>query len=297
MRNPDLTICIPTSDRPAWLQELIETLDAMRTEVIREIIVSNDGRSELSIRDATTPVRILTGPRRGPAANRNRLLHAAETDWILFIDDDCLPTPSWIPGMVKAIVSDAERHDAFEGRTTLESPRRSALDRAIANEGGGKFLTCNMAVFRPAALAIGGFDAVAFADPACEDIDFCMRLGRDRVAFVRDALVHHRLIEDSVWGPARRIRLLRCNFELLSRHRAVWERAYAPIVKRQGVETQATDRAVALYLIFWVAAHFWAAVKFKASPSKYVRGLVAWSAATIVAVARFTPTVLTGRIH
>src|SRR5688500_16589114 len=98
MSEIQFSVVIPTYHRndllARCLRQLVpgrQTLDASRYEVI----VTDDGRdttAEAMIRDQFSFVRWVRGPQRGPAANRNNGVKHARGEWVVFTDDDCVPT-------------------------------------------------------------------------------------------------------------------------------------------------------------------------------------------------------------
>lgn len=173
--KPDFTVFIPTCERPALLARCLTALPASA-----RVIVSDDS-------SAPDP-RWLAGPRRGPAANRNHAARAAATDWIAFIDDDCIPQPGWLD----ALASAAENADVIEGRTRAPGTTDSPFEEHVENEHGGQLWSCNLAVRRDVFERLGGFDE-DFAEAGGEDMEFAWRVRRAglRVRFAPDALVHH----------------------------------------------------------------------------------------------------------
>jgi glycosyltransferase involved in cell wall biosynthesis len=107
---PLLSVIVPTCHRS---EDLAVCLDALRPQEQKnpcptpssieparwrdfsyEVIVTDDGSrsiAEALIRDVYPWVRWYPGPRRGPAANRNSGARKAEGEWVLFLDDDCVP--------------------------------------------------------------------------------------------------------------------------------------------------------------------------------------------------------------
>src|SRR5260370_5877800 len=64
-----------------------------------EVIVTDDGTlttAEALIREGFPWAKWFEGPHRGPAANRNYGASQAKGDWLLFIDDDCIPGTGWL---------------------------------------------------------------------------------------------------------------------------------------------------------------------------------------------------------
>lgn len=130
----------------------------------------------------------LLGPQRGPAANRNHGACLSTGDWIVFIDDDCLPQPGWI----EAYATLANQFDLLEGQTSATGVRTRVDEECPVNEIGGLLWSCNFAIRRDAFLALSGFNE-GFPAPAMEDVEFNLRVnnaGYSRT-FVSDALVLH----------------------------------------------------------------------------------------------------------
>jgi len=104
-----ISVVIPTCDRPETLRVVMDRLapGAQRLDAAQyEIIVSDDGRRIPAAQTlgASHPwARVVQGPRRGPAANRNAGAAAARGDWIAFTDDDTEPSAHWLSAFVAAI--------------------------------------------------------------------------------------------------------------------------------------------------------------------------------------------------
>lgn len=157
-----------------------------------EVIVSDDGVREpaLDWMRASHPwARVVAGPRRGPAANRNAGAAAARGEWIAFTDDDTEPATEWLSAFAAATGDGA---DIYEGRTTCDGGFGSPLYYAPVNETGGWLWSCNFLVAAVAFRSVGGFDE-GFCFPNAEDQDLRDRM-RDAgfaTRFVREALVNH----------------------------------------------------------------------------------------------------------
>jgi len=194
--RPLISVVVPTRDRPELLGRCLDrlapgsqSLDAHRYEVV----VSDDGepgRAAATLARTHPWARVVAGPRRGPAANRNAGAAAARGEWIAFTDDDTEPSPQWLGAFVSA--SERDPLDVYEGRTTCEGGFGSPLYHAPVNETGGKLWSCNFLVRAAAFAAVGGFDE-AFVFPHMEDQDLRLRLEAAgcRIRFVRDAVVNH----------------------------------------------------------------------------------------------------------
>jgi GT2 family glycosyltransferase len=130
----------------------------------------------------------------GPAANRNAGARHARGEWLVFVDDDCLPDPGWLPAIHAAVTKGDV--DVVEGRTTVPNERDHPLYYAPYNATGGLYWTCNLAVRKDVFTRLGGFDEDLAEQ--CEDMEFAHRITRAglRTVFRPDAVV---------WHPMRRV--------------------------------------------------------------------------------------------
>jgi GT2 family glycosyltransferase len=193
---PTFSVIIPTCGRDDLLARCLESLRPGQQRApaeLYEVIVTDDARgskAEAMIRERFPWVRWHPGPMRGPAANRNSGVRHASGEWLVFTDDDCVASPEWIVAL-----NDAARDgttELLEGRTTIPDLRDNPFLLGVANENGGCYWTCNLAVRRETFLALGGFDE-DFLEPIGEDVDFARRFHArsSRSRFVPAALVLH----------------------------------------------------------------------------------------------------------
>ncbi len=171
-REPRVSVVIPTRHRleslASCLRQLApgtQTLDAAQYEVI----VADDGdtgETRALLERSFQWARYTTGPRRGPASNRNAGVRAARGEWIAFTDDDTLPDRDWLERLLAA----SDGVQAVEGRTVCRIGVRSPREHAPVNEAGGRWWTSNLAMRRDAFDDIGGFDE-RFTVPHMEDAD------------------------------------------------------------------------------------------------------------------------------
>lgn len=235
MPEPALSVVVPTRDRAGYLEVTLSSLSAQSPGVDYEVIVVDDGSSDLTAhvvanaaagaRDAPPapgsevrpPSSVVNCPQRvayvrhdrsrGPNAARNAGIAEGRAPLIALIDDDVRVPPGW----AAALVAGAERHgwaDALGGpiRASLEGPaprscgRESApvttLDLGETDRETDFVWSANMAVRRSAIERIGGFDADI---PIYGDEEeWLIRLHADggRVAYVADAWLDHRRAGD-----------------------------------------------------------------------------------------------------
>jgi len=101
VRDPHLTLAIPTRNRPEHLAAALEA--ALTTQdPPNDIIVSDDSdEAAAAINRATVAdypgVRYTVGPRRGLGANRSHIVAQLlpEADWVVFTDDDTRLSPGF----------------------------------------------------------------------------------------------------------------------------------------------------------------------------------------------------------
>ncbi len=205
MPLPDVSVVVPTRDRPAALERCLGALAAQTGVRTLEIVVVDDGSraaSEVAGVVAGFPTaRLVRLEGQGPAAARNAGVAATRAPIVCFTDDDCVPHPEWASRLAAALEDDA---DAAGGEITTVEPASpfSVATRLVwlslrEPESGDHpytaFLATGCLAARRDVLTEFPFDEdYRFAS---EDRDWCARLtssGR-RLARAPNALVvHHR---------------------------------------------------------------------------------------------------------
>lgn len=208
MTAPDVAVVVATYRRPGLLPRLVAALEAQRGAGAVEVVVvddcSGDDTGAVLSRlaaAASVPLRVLTQPRnRGPAAARNRGWRSTSAPLVAFTDDDCVPQPGWLAGLVRALAT----ADLAQGRTAPDpqqvaahGPFSRTLDVPAMD---GFFQTCNIGYRREWLERLDGFDE-DFRHPMGEDTDLAWRAlsAGARATFVRDAVVHHDVRPSSAW--------------------------------------------------------------------------------------------------
>lgn len=203
----DITVVAPTYQRAERLRRLVAALEAQtlprdRFEVVVVDNCSTDATpAVLAELVATSPLALRslrTEVNRGPARARNLGWRSATTPYVACTDDDCVPDPGWLEGLLAAFDANP-RVGVVQGRTVAPDGPRDAW--TIAREIDGPtawFEGCNLGFRRDALEATGGFD---------EEIGW---YGEDTVAgwrvvdggwergFAADAVVVHDLEQRSV---------------------------------------------------------------------------------------------------
>jgi GT2 family glycosyltransferase len=203
--TPLLSVIIPTCHRNQGLTLCLEALRPENQQVpfAYEVIVTDDGTrftAEELVREKYPWAHWFPGPQQGPAANRNSGGRNASGQWLLFVDDDCIPAPGWITAYAAATNCFPD-YTVFEGCTIGGPNAQTRSDHECPrNSQGGLLWSCNFGIRRELFLDIGGFDE-KFPVPYMEDTDLQFRL-KDRgyiSKFVPDATVQHP------WRPRKDI--------------------------------------------------------------------------------------------
>jgi glycosyltransferase involved in cell wall biosynthesis len=206
---PEISIIIPTRSRPELLKSCLEAivnLDTLRESF--EVVVVDDG-SPKSMARVVEPwcqrlsIRLVVQPGNfGPAAARNAGAHVARGQFLVFIDDDCVPGPGWLSALMTELRSHpdwllggyvenglpANPYATASQHIMTYARRYYELERA--NEWF--FATNNFALSAERFRELGGFDT-SIPSRTAEDKEFCDRWrGRNYpMAYVPDALVYH----------------------------------------------------------------------------------------------------------
>ena len=174
------SIIIPTCNRPGDLERCVGTLlPQLPADGSVEIRVCDDSSGDDSKRMLAAEFPSVAwnqGPRKGPAANRNLGGKLSESEWLIFIDDDCVPREGYVAAYLHAFVP-ADSSGLFHGLTFPLPEPTSLLHEAPSIKGPQSvFGSCNFAIRKKLFDENGGFDERYF--PAFEDIEFFSRLRR-----------------------------------------------------------------------------------------------------------------------
>ena len=202
------SLVVPTRNRAAYLRVCLDSILAQQVDAPYEVIVVDDGST-----DATHDVaeragaRVIRQPPGGLNAARNVGVRAAESDLVVFVDDDIEAPPRWLA----AYLEGADRHpgaDAFGGpiRARFEGPSPRSCGREPApittldlgpEDREAEFVWgANMAIRRRAVERAGAFDEdlPLFGDE--EEWLTRLRAAGGRVVYLADARLDHRRVGD-----------------------------------------------------------------------------------------------------
>ncbi len=199
--------------RPAHLRNVLRGLQ-MQSQPPAELIVAVMQDAPYDLPEVSFPVRqiMVSGPELPLAAARNRGVHLATGDDIVFLDVDCIPAPDLVADYARALgeldgllmgevmhlpASATAEPWSFEGFAAVaerHSDRRGppASGIEICNDYRC-FWSLNFAIRRATFLAAGGFDE-RYAGYGGEDTDFGKSLDRQGVpiAWMKGALAYHQ---------------------------------------------------------------------------------------------------------
>jgi GT2 family glycosyltransferase len=155
-----------------------------------------------------TAIRYLWDPTPGLSRARNRGLDAARHPVVAFLDDDVYVAPGWYRELHDAALA-AGSGTIVTGQVRPEVAGGFAPSTRVESEGAvhrGRvgcdvLYSANMAGFRAALHAVGGFDVrlgPGTAFPAAEDNDLGFRLleAGYTIAYIPEAIVYHRAWRD-----------------------------------------------------------------------------------------------------
>lgn len=212
------SVIIPTNQRPGPLRETLESL-GHQTDSNFEVIVVVDGddpqsRTLADTYKAAFPLRWIFVPEhKGQASARNAGASAAESEILIFLDDDTRPVPEWIHHHMKhhsanrgpwelGVLGKVEDRHINPPRSRTEQYLRESRNPVLAHFENclreqsldwGKVAAfgLNTSIPRQTFFAAGGFDVnLSFLD---EDTDFGARLYNHGARFLLEpgAIVYH----------------------------------------------------------------------------------------------------------
>jgi len=188
-----VALVIPTIGRPS-LQRLLESLAASDGPRPAQLVVVDDRRPRASRLPGDPPLAagsaapgwtgdvmvLRRSGGRGPAAARNVGWQALDrdTDWVAFLDDDVLVSPTWLADLAGDLAAVEDGVWGVQGRVTVPLPmhrRPTDWERGTAGLAGSRWITADMAFRRSALVAVDGFDE-RFPRAFREDADLALRM-------------------------------------------------------------------------------------------------------------------------
>ncbi len=186
------SIIIPTYNRSQRLADCLQGIAALEyPRELFQVIVVNDGGTAIPKELVHTyeknfELAVVCQNNRGPSAARNNGVNHARFAWLVFLDDDCVPTPDWLTHYARAaqqfpnaVLGGETRNGLNENIFSEASQCLFAYLYAYYHQCSFKrrqlpyFTSNNLAVSQSAYHAVNGFDeTMRYA----EDRDICARL-------------------------------------------------------------------------------------------------------------------------
>lgn len=192
-----LSVVIPTCNRNDLLSKCLECLSQdfqLLNAEMYEVIVTDDSldnRSKL-LTERFPWVRFVSGPKKGPAANRNNGAKQGKGKWLVFLDDDCIPDFDLLQNYISLSLEKPEV-DVIEGLIYSDDISKSFYTAPV-NLDGGKLWSCNFAIKKTCFFELEGFDE-NFKYPNLEDNDLYKRIIKVgyKIQFNKATKVYHPL--------------------------------------------------------------------------------------------------------
>jgi glycosyltransferase involved in cell wall biosynthesis len=208
--QPQATVVIPTYNRPSYLQHCLRCLYLQASLCASfEVIVVTDGPDPATEKAVDAfmnipymPLRLLSLPfKKGPAAARNAGWESANSELIIFTDDDCLPANGFVVAYINAFRQSGDPMAAFTGKLIVPiTATPTDYEKNTSLLASAEFVTANCACSKQALSAVSGFDE-AFTMAWREDSDLQFKLMNQHIlpAKVDNAVVVHP-VRKANWG-------------------------------------------------------------------------------------------------
>lgn len=227
-------VVIPTVGRES-LADLLLRLDRLRLPGLQRMIAVDDSPDGIETPDRSGPVserlEILRSGARGPAAARNLGWRHASAEWVVFLDDDVVPTSGWGDDLLRDLDLPGDVA-ATQGRISVPLPpdrRPTDWERSVFGLENAIWATADMAYRRAALAEAGGFDE-GFPRAYREDSELALRVLDQGHRIVRgDRTIVHPPGSAGPWVSLRKQRGNADDARMRHLHGPEWrQRAGAP---------------------------------------------------------------------
>jgi histidinol-phosphate phosphatase family protein len=174
-------VVVPTVGRDS-LRLLLSALAAADGPPPGRVLVVDDRRD----RSRALPVgelvgvEVVAGRGAGPAAARNLGWRRASAEWVAFLDDDVIPSETWLADLARDLDGLGPEVAASQGRVRVPMPsgrRPTDWERNVRGLETARWATADMAYRRSVLDEVGGFDE-RFPRAYREDADLGLRVVR-----------------------------------------------------------------------------------------------------------------------
>ena len=213
MIAPLISIIIVHWGQQSYLSSCLTSLESQTYKDFEVFIVDNQGGSPIRTDKWHFPIRVLSpGENIGYTAANNLAVSLANGHWVVLLNNDAYPAPTWLGNLLKA-ANENPNYTFFASRL-LQNEKPERLDgagdiyhisglawRQFYNMPADQFGLQSEEVFGPCAAAamykrdiflqVGGFDEDYFAYHEDVDLSFRLRLNGYKCLYVHDAVVYH----------------------------------------------------------------------------------------------------------
>ncbi|HLH99367.1 MAG TPA: HAD-IIIA family hydrolase [Acidimicrobiales bacterium] len=198
-QGPAVSVVVPTVGRPS-LARLLQALAAASGPRPDAVIVVDDrpveagGAGDLPLGDTDLPVKVLQSGGAGPAAARNTGWRATTSPWVAFLDDDVVPSATWLEDLAADLDGLHPEIAGSQGRIEVPLPadrRPTDWERNTRGLETACWATADLAYRRDVLDEVGGFDE-RFPRAFREDADLGLRVHAAGYLIVRgERLIRH----------------------------------------------------------------------------------------------------------
>jgi histidinol-phosphate phosphatase family protein len=173
-------VVVPTLGRDS-LWRLLDALGSGTGPLPGQVLLVDDRRdrsSPLLGTDLPDRVEVVAGRALGPAAARNLGWRAATAEWVAFLDDDVVPSATWLADLAADLEGLGPDVGGSQGKIVVPMPggrRPTDWERNVRGLETARWATADMAYRREALEEVGGFDE-RFPRAYREDADLGLRV-------------------------------------------------------------------------------------------------------------------------
>jgi histidinol-phosphate phosphatase family protein len=193
------------------------------------------------------------GPRRGPAAARNRGWRASTAEWVVFLDDDVLPESDWLERLETELAAAEDDVAGVQGliRVPLPPDRRPTdWERSVHGLESARWATADMTYRRVVLGRVGGFDE-RFLRAFREDADVALRAIDAGWRLVRGTrTVVHPVGRADRWESVRRERGNADDALMRALHGCGWDARAGARVRRRPIHLAVTAAGIGALAAF-----------------------------------------------